>query len=157
MCVLQQAIRELCTKYPVKHRVLIGFLSTFLREEGGYEFKRAVVESMFDLIKFVPDSKEDALAHLDPALIGRIDQHHSELFASNSRDHILRLTNTLREGLCKSLEAAIACRVTIVVVVELEKIHIQQDHADLFWQRLCPPTLGLQDLSQGLVKMSAIR
>ena len=35
-----------------------------LRDEGGYEFKRAVVESMFDLIKFVPDSKEDALAHL---------------------------------------------------------------------------------------------
>jgi len=35
-----------------------------LRDEGGYEFKRAVVESMFDLIKFVPDSKEEALAHL---------------------------------------------------------------------------------------------
>ncbi|RKF62662.1 hypothetical protein OnM2_031002 [Erysiphe neolycopersici] len=35
-----------------------------LRDEGGYDFKRAVVESMFDLIKFVPDSKEDALAHL---------------------------------------------------------------------------------------------
>ncbi|KAK5015442.1 coatomer subunit gamma, partial [Cryomyces antarcticus] len=31
---------------------------------GGYEFKRSVVESIFDLIKFVPESKEDALAHL---------------------------------------------------------------------------------------------
>jgi coatomer protein complex subunit gamma len=35
-----------------------------LRDEGGYEFKRSVVESIFDLIKFVPDAKDDALGHL---------------------------------------------------------------------------------------------
>ena len=38
---------------------MLTFLSGILRDEGGYEFKRAVVESMFDLIKFVPGSKED--------------------------------------------------------------------------------------------------
>ena len=38
--VVVKAIRELCTKYPKKHRVMVGFLATFLREEGGYEFKK---------------------------------------------------------------------------------------------------------------------
>jgi coatomer protein complex subunit gamma len=38
---------------------MLVFLSGILRDEGGYEYKRTVVESMFDLIKFVPESKED--------------------------------------------------------------------------------------------------
>jgi coatomer protein complex subunit gamma len=32
--VVVKAIRELCLKYPKKHRVMVGFLATFLREEG---------------------------------------------------------------------------------------------------------------------------
>lgn len=59
-----EAIRTLCLKFPSKQAGMLTFLSGILRDEGGYEFKRAVVESMFDLIKFVPESKEDALAHL---------------------------------------------------------------------------------------------
>ncbi|KAI5464269.1 adaptin N terminal region-domain-containing protein [Mariannaea sp. PMI_226] len=59
-----EAIRTLCLKFPSKQAGMLTFLSGILRDEGGYEFKRAVVESMFDLIKFVPDSKEEALAHL---------------------------------------------------------------------------------------------
>jgi coatomer protein complex subunit gamma len=59
-----EAIRTLAIKFPSKHASIFTLLSQTLREEGGYEFKRAVVESMFDLIKFVPDSKDDALAHL---------------------------------------------------------------------------------------------
>ncbi|EFX01883.1 coatamer subunit protein [Grosmannia clavigera kw1407] len=59
-----EAIRTLCLKFPSKQAGMLAFLSGILRDEGGYEFKRTVVESMFDLIKFVPDSKEDALAHL---------------------------------------------------------------------------------------------
>ncbi|KAI7784644.1 coatomer subunit gamma [Diaporthe eres] len=59
-----EAIRTLCLKFHSKQAGMLQFLSGILRDEGGYEFKRAVVESMFDLIKFVPDSKEDALAHL---------------------------------------------------------------------------------------------
>lgn len=59
-----EAIRTLCLKFPSKQAGMLTFLSGILRDEGGYEFKRSVVESMFDLIKFVPGSKEDALAHL---------------------------------------------------------------------------------------------
>ena len=54
-----EAIRTLCLKFPSKQAAMLAFLSNILRDEGGYEFKRAVVESMFDLIKFVPGSKED--------------------------------------------------------------------------------------------------
>ncbi len=59
-----EAIRTLCLKYPNKGPTMLQFLSGILREEGGYEFKRAVVESMFDLVKFVPEVKNDALAQL---------------------------------------------------------------------------------------------
>ncbi|CEJ91289.1 Putative Coatomer subunit gamma [[Torrubiella] hemipterigena] len=59
-----EAIRTLCLKFPSKQAGMLSFLSGILRDEGGFEFKRAVVESMFDLIKFVPDSKDEALAHL---------------------------------------------------------------------------------------------
>ena len=59
-----EAIRTLCLKFPSKQAGMLTFLSGVLRDEGGYEFKKTVVESMFDLIKFVPESREDALAHL---------------------------------------------------------------------------------------------
>ncbi|KAK4164162.1 putative coatomer subunit gamma [Cladorrhinum sp. PSN259] len=59
-----EACRTLCLKFPNKQASMLQFLSSVLRDDGGYEFKRAVVESMFDLIKFVPESKEEALAHL---------------------------------------------------------------------------------------------
>ena len=54
-----EAIRTLCLKFPSKQAGMLTFLSGILRDEGGYEFKRSVVESMFDLIKFVPGSKEE--------------------------------------------------------------------------------------------------
>ena len=59
-----EAIRTLCLKFPSKQAGMLAFLSGILRDEGGYDFKRAVVESMFDLIKFVPGSKEETLSHL---------------------------------------------------------------------------------------------
>jgi coatomer protein complex subunit gamma len=59
-----EAIRTLCLKFPSKQAGMLAFLAGILRDEGGYEFKRAVVESIFDLIRFVPDSKEDALGML---------------------------------------------------------------------------------------------
>lgn len=54
-----EAIRTLCLKFPSKQAGMLTFLSGILRDEGGYEFKRSVVESMFDLIKFIPGSKDD--------------------------------------------------------------------------------------------------
>jgi coatomer protein complex subunit gamma len=43
---------------------MLQFLAGILRDEGGYEFKKAVVESMFDLIRFIPESKDEALGVL---------------------------------------------------------------------------------------------
>lgn len=62
--VVVKAIRELCLKYPAKHRVMIAFLSTFLREEGGYDFKRSIVDVIVDLMHVLPDTKESSLLHL---------------------------------------------------------------------------------------------
>jgi coatomer protein complex subunit gamma len=62
--IIVDAIRSLCLKFPSKHASMLTFLSSVLRDEGGYEFKRAVVEAMFDMIKFIPESKEQALSHL---------------------------------------------------------------------------------------------
>lgn len=59
-----EAIRTLCLKFPSKQAAMLSFLSGLLRDEGGFDFKRAVVEAMFDLIRFVPQAKEDALQHL---------------------------------------------------------------------------------------------
>lgn len=61
-----EAIRTLCLKFPSKQAGMLTFLSGILRDEGGYEFKRSVVESMFDLIKFVPGSKEDGMSLKSP-------------------------------------------------------------------------------------------
>ena len=58
------SIQELCLKYPGKHRVLIGFLSNFLREEGGFEFKKAIVEAIIFLMSNIPETKESGLLHL---------------------------------------------------------------------------------------------
>ncbi|KAJ3473723.1 hypothetical protein NLI96_g12856 [Meripilus lineatus] len=62
--VIVEAIRSLCLKFPAKHASMLSFLSGVLRDEGGYDFKRAVVEAIFDMIHFIGDCKEQALSHL---------------------------------------------------------------------------------------------
>lgn len=62
--VVVKAIRELCIKYPKKHRVMVGFLATFLREEGGFEFKKAIVDSIVEMMTTIPETKETSLLHL---------------------------------------------------------------------------------------------
>ncbi len=62
--VVVEAIQTLCLKFPAKHRTLMNFLSGILREEGGFEFKRAIVDSILCLIKAIPEAKESGLAHL---------------------------------------------------------------------------------------------
>ncbi|KAG8958261.1 coatomer subunit gamma [Tulasnella sp. 419] len=62
--IVVEAIRSLCLKFPSKQGLMLNFLSGVLRDEGGYDFKRAVVEAIFDMIKFIKDSKEAALGHL---------------------------------------------------------------------------------------------
>ncbi|EED89061.1 coatomer protein subunit gamma [Thalassiosira pseudonana CCMP1335] len=59
-----KSLQRLCLTYPSKHRVLVGFLSNFLREEGGFDFKRSIVNSIVSLIKAVPETTESSLLHL---------------------------------------------------------------------------------------------
>jgi coatomer subunit gamma len=59
-----RSLQKLCLTYPSKHRVLVGFLSNFLREEGGFDFKRTIVNSIVSLIRSVPESTESSLLHL---------------------------------------------------------------------------------------------
>ena len=35
-----------------------------LREDGGFDYKKAIVESILILIREIPDAKESGLAHL---------------------------------------------------------------------------------------------
>jgi coatomer protein complex subunit gamma len=62
--VVVDAIKNLCIKYPQKHRVLLNFLANFLREEGGYEFKKTITDSILFLIDRIQECKETALLHL---------------------------------------------------------------------------------------------
>ncbi|WWC62701.1 uncharacterized protein I303_105298 [Kwoniella dejecticola CBS 10117] len=62
--IVVDAIRSLCLKFPAKQAIMLSFLSGVLRDEGGYDFKHAVVEAIFDMIKFIKDCRETALAHL---------------------------------------------------------------------------------------------
>jgi coatomer protein complex subunit gamma len=62
--VVVQAIRSLCLKFPRKHAVMMGFLSSMLREEGGFEYKRAIVDSIISIIEENAEAKEAGLAHL---------------------------------------------------------------------------------------------
>lgn len=59
-----RSLQQLCLTYPSKHRVLVGFLSNFLREEGGFDFKRSIVASIVSLIRLVPETTESSLLHL---------------------------------------------------------------------------------------------
>ena len=62
--VVVEAVRSLCLKYPAKHRALMAFLANVLREEGGFEYKKAIVDTILVLIREIPEAKEPGLSHL---------------------------------------------------------------------------------------------
>ncbi|KAL6062840.1 Coatomer subunit gamma [Balamuthia mandrillaris] len=62
--VVVDAIKTLCLKYPQKHRTLMNFLSNMLRDEGGFEYKKAIIDAVLTIINALPDSKEAGLSHL---------------------------------------------------------------------------------------------
>lgn len=59
--IVVEAIRSLCLKFPAKQGIMLTFLSGILRDEGGYDFKRAVVEAIFDLVKYITDSRDTGM------------------------------------------------------------------------------------------------
>lgn len=62
--VVVDAIKSLCLKFPQKYTSLMAFLASVLREEGGFEFKKAIADSIVILIHEIPDAKESGLGHL---------------------------------------------------------------------------------------------
>ncbi|CAK9218113.1 unnamed protein product [Sphagnum troendelagicum] len=62
--VVVEAIRSLCLKFPQKYRSLMNFLSNILREEGGFDYKKAIVDTILILIREIPEAKEGGLSHL---------------------------------------------------------------------------------------------
>lgn len=62
--ILVDAIRMCCLKYPQKYSELMGFLSNILREEGGYEYKKAIVDAFENLINTISFAKESGLEYL---------------------------------------------------------------------------------------------
>lgn len=62
--IVVDAIRSLALKFPQKHSRMLSFLASGLRDEGGLEYKTAVVEALFDMIRSIPAARETALGHL---------------------------------------------------------------------------------------------
>eukprot|EP00493_Phyllostaurus_siculus_P027228 UN27574 len=62
--VLVEAIKSLCIKFPRKYDSLMSFLSRALREEGGFEYKKHVVDSILILMERIPAAQALGLEHL---------------------------------------------------------------------------------------------
>jgi len=62
--VVVQAIKSLCLKFPKKHGILLNFLSSMLRDEGGLEYKASIADTVIAVIEDNPEAKENGLAHL---------------------------------------------------------------------------------------------
>ncbi|KAH9490642.1 Coatomer subunit gamma-2 [Bulinus truncatus] len=62
--VVVQAIRSLCSKFPRKHNVLMTFLAQMLRDEGGFDYKKEIVDCIITTIEENVEAKEAGLAHL---------------------------------------------------------------------------------------------
>jgi len=62
--IVVDAIRAMCIKFPQKHRLLMTFLSNMLREEGGFAYKKAIVDTVLSLVAQIPDAREAGLMHL---------------------------------------------------------------------------------------------
>lgn len=62
--VVVQAIKSLALKFPRKHGILMNFLSSMLRDEGGLEYKTSIADTIITIIEENPEAKESGLAHL---------------------------------------------------------------------------------------------
>lgn len=58
------SLERLCLNYPTKFRVVVGFMSKFLREEGGFAFKKTIVNSIVSLMNKIPETQDIALLFL---------------------------------------------------------------------------------------------
>mmetsp|Transcript_10886 Transcript_10886/g.16232 ORF Transcript_10886/g.16232 Transcript_10886/m.16232 type:complete len:880 (+) Transcript_10886:60-2699(+) len=59
--VLIDAIKSLCLKFKHRHKTLLAFLAASLREEGGKDYKRAIMNAILEIIEKIPETKETGL------------------------------------------------------------------------------------------------
>ena len=59
-----KSLEQLCISYPMKFSIIISFLSKFLRDDGGFLFKRTIVLSIESLMEAIPETKDLALLYL---------------------------------------------------------------------------------------------
>mmetsp|Transcript_61777 Transcript_61777/g.188645 ORF Transcript_61777/g.188645 Transcript_61777/m.188645 type:complete len:926 (-) Transcript_61777:170-2947(-) len=59
-----RAVKGLCLQYPNKYKVLMGFLSSNLREDGSADFKTDIVDALLLIISQIPAAREVGLLHL---------------------------------------------------------------------------------------------
>ncbi|KAL3106761.1 hypothetical protein niasHT_017816 [Heterodera trifolii] len=62
--VVIEAIRSLCHRYPRKHATLMNFLASMLRDEGGFDYKKAIVDTIITIVEDNPSAKDLGLSHL---------------------------------------------------------------------------------------------
>jgi len=58
------AIRALCDAYPAKHKILLSFLASALRDDGSHSVKHAISNAIISIVKLIPSSLEAGLLHL---------------------------------------------------------------------------------------------
>lgn len=61
--IMVDAVKTLAVKFPAKHQSLMNFLSGALREEGGFKYKKAIVDAIFDIIQASAEATEAGLEH----------------------------------------------------------------------------------------------
>lgn len=62
--IVVSSVRQLCQKYPSKHPAMMDFLSSMLREHGGFTYKKAIVDTIIKIIEDNEDTKEKGLEQL---------------------------------------------------------------------------------------------
>ncbi len=62
--IIIDAIKTLSLKFPQNYKSMLLFLVDILKDDGGFEFKNSIVEALFDMIYFVPESRDLALENL---------------------------------------------------------------------------------------------
>ncbi|SCU86886.1 LADA_0E00826g1_1 [Lachancea dasiensis] len=63
--IIIDAVRTMALKFPEEWKSILNFLVNVLKQgDGGFPFKNSIVEALFDLVQFVPQSKELALENL---------------------------------------------------------------------------------------------
>ena len=62
--IVVEAIRSVCIKFPRKHHILMTYLASMLREEGGFEYKKAIVNTIITIIEENPEAKEAGRDHV---------------------------------------------------------------------------------------------